>query len=167
VPTGLHRYYFIPDALPELAPEDIDLSTTFLGKKLAAPFLVASMTGGPERGEAINRHLAMGAQAVGVAMGVGSQRIVFERPETLKSFQVVREHAPDVLLFGNVGAVQLNYGFDAARCAEAVSLIGADGLFLHLNALQEMVQPEGDTNFRGLTERIGEVVKASPFPVLI
>jgi isopentenyl-diphosphate delta-isomerase len=158
VPTGLHRYYFIPDALPELAPEDIDLSTTFLGKKLAAPFLVASMTGGPERGEAINRHLAM---------GVGSQRIVFERPETLKSFQVVREHAPDVLLFGNVGAVQLNYGFDAARCAEAVSLIGADGLFLHLNALQEMVQPEGDTNFRGLTERIGEVVKASPFPVLI
>jgi isopentenyl-diphosphate delta-isomerase len=166
-PTGFDRYYFLHEALPELAPEDVDLSTTFLGKRLAAPFLVASMTGGPERGADINRHLAEGAQATGVAMGVGSQRIVFERPETLRSFQVAREAAPDVLLVGNIGAVQLNYGFDAAKCAEAVRLIGADALYLHLNALQEIVQPEGDTNFRGLIDRIAEVVAGVDFPVLI
>lgn len=167
IPTGLDRYYFLQNALPELSPEDVDLSTTFLGKRLGAPFLVASMTGGPERGADINRHLAQGAQATNVALGVGSQRIIFERPETLASFKVVREVAPDILLFGNLGAVQLNYGFDARRCAEAVAAIGADGLFLHLNALQEMVQPGGNTNFRGLTERIGEVVQSVDFPVLV
>jgi isopentenyl-diphosphate delta-isomerase len=166
-PTGFARYYFLHEALPELAPEDIDLSTTFLGRRLEAPFLIASMTGGPERGADINRHLAEGAQATGVAMGLGSQRIIFEKPETLRSFQVAREAGPDVFLLGNIGAVQLNYGFDAAKCAEAVRAVGADGLYLHLNALQEMVQPGGDTNFRGLKSRIAEVVRSVDFPILI
>lgn len=165
--AGFDRYYFLHEALPELAPEDVDTSTTFLGKRLEAPFLIASMTGGPERGAEINRHLAAGAQATGVALALGSQRIVFEKPETLSSFQVAREAGPDVLLIANLGAVQLNYGFDAAKCAEAVRLIGADALYLHLNALQEMVQPGGDTNFRGLLARIGEVARGVDFPVLV
>lgn len=165
--TGLDRYFFLHEAMPELAPEEVSLETTFLGRPLGAPIMISSMTGGPEKGETINRHLATAAQALGVAMGVGSQRIHFERPEALASFQAARAAGPDVLLFGNVGAVQLNYGFDPDKCREAVRAIGADGLFLHLNALQELVQPGGDTNFRGLYDRISEVVAAVDFPVLI
>jgi isopentenyl-diphosphate delta-isomerase len=153
--------------LPELAPEDVSLETTYLGRQLGAPILIASMTGGPQRGEDINRHLARAAQALRLPMGVGSQRIIFERPEALASFTAAREAGPDVFLLGNLGAVQLNYGFDAAKVAEAVAAIGADGVFLHLNALQELIQPGGDTNFRGLLDRIEAVAKAVPFPVLI
>ncbi len=166
-PTGFDRWRFTHEALPELRPEDVDLGTTFLGHSLGAPLLISSMTGGPERGETINRHLGLAAQRLGLAMGVGSQRIIFERPAALASFAVVREVAPDVPLFGNLGAVQLNYGFDAARCAEAVRMIGADGLYLHLNALQEVVQPGGDTDFRGLLAKIGALTAAVDFPVLV
>ncbi|MEB3223460.1 MAG: type 2 isopentenyl-diphosphate Delta-isomerase [Candidatus Sericytochromatia bacterium] len=165
--TGLDAWRFIPEALPELRPEDISLRTTFLGRPLEAPVLIASMTGGPELGATINANLARAAQTLGLAMAVGSQRIQFEQPAAMASFRVVREVAPDVLLMGNVGAVQLNLGFDAARCAEAVAAIGADALYLHLNALQEVVQPGGDTDFRGLVGRIGEVVRGVPFPVLV
>ena len=166
-PTGFARWRFVPEALPELRPEDVSLTTRFLGRELGAPVLISSMTGGPERGEAINRNLALAAQALGLAMGVGSQRIAFERPAANASFAVVREVAPDVLLFGNVGAVQLNYGFDVARCAEAVRMIGADGLYLHLNALQEVVQPGGDTDFRGLLAKIADLTARVDFPVLV
>lgn len=166
-PTGFDRWRFGHEALPELRPEDVDLSTSFLGHDLGAPLLISSMTGGPERGETINRNLALAAARLGLAMGVGSQRIVFERPAALASFAVVREVAPQVPLFGNIGAVQLNYGFDAVRCAEAVRMIGADGLYLHLNALQEVVQPGGDTDFRGIEAKIAELTAAVDFPVLV
>lgn len=166
-PTGFDRFRFTHEALPELRPEDVDLATTFLGHALGAPVLISSMTGGPERGETINRNLALAAQRLGLPMGVGSQRIVFERPEALRSFAVVREVAPDIALFGNIGAVQLNYGFDAAKCAEAVRLIGADGLYLHLNALQEVVQPGGDTDFRGVLAKIADLAEAVDFPILV
>lgn len=165
--TGFERWAFMHEALPELALEDVSLETTFLGRRLGAPLLISSMTGGPAHGETINRHLAEAAERLNLPMGVGSQRIHFERPEALASFTVVRDRAPNILLMGNVGAVQLNYGFDVARCREAVDLIGADALFLHLNALQEVVQPGGDTNFRGLLDRIGEVAAALPVPVLV
>jgi isopentenyl-diphosphate delta-isomerase len=166
-PTGFDRFAFIPEALPELAPEDISLATTFLGRSLSAPILISSMTGGPARGENINRHLAEAAQALGLPMAVGSQRIIFEHPEALASFKAARAAGPDIFLLGNLGAVQLNYGFDAARIAEAVAAIGADGVFLHLNALQELVQPGGDTNFRGLLDRIEAAARALPFPLLV
>ncbi|HEY9724237.1 MAG TPA: type 2 isopentenyl-diphosphate Delta-isomerase [Oscillatoriaceae cyanobacterium] len=166
-PTGFERYRFVHQALPEMALEDVSLETTFLGKPIAAPLLISSMTGGPARGEDINRHLAEAAQALRLPMAVGSQRIHFERPETLRSFQAARAAAPDILLLGNLGAVQLNYGFDAEAVTEAVRVIGADGVFLHLNALQEAVQPGGNTNFAGLLERIGEVARTVDFPVLI
>jgi isopentenyl-diphosphate delta-isomerase len=165
--SGFDAWRFIPEALPDLCPEDVCLRTTFLGRTLEAPILISSMTGGPELGATINTNLGRAAQALGLAMGVGSQRIQFEQPAALASFQVVRAVAPDVLLIGNVGAVQLNLGFDAARCSEAVAAIGADALYLHLNALQEVVQPGGDTDFRGLLARIGDVVRAVPFPVLV
>jgi len=164
--THFDDWWLVPDALPEIAPEDVDLSSELVGKPLSAPIMVSSMTGGPVQGAKINRHLGEGVQAAGLAMGVGSQRIAIAEPETAASFEV-RKWAPDIPLLANLGAVQLNYGYDEGQCRQAVEMIGVDGLFLHLNAMQEVVQPEGDTNFRGLIDKIAALVEALPFPVLI
>lgn len=164
--TGFDRYHFLHQALPELALSEISLATTFLGRQVAAPIMIASMTGGPERGETINRNLAIAAEAVGVPMGVGSQRIMLERPEAASTFTAARKAAPGAMILGNMGAVQLNYGVTPAQVVEVARAIGADGLYLHLNALQEAIQPGGDTDFRGLLARIAEVCQAAPFPVL-
>ena len=163
---GFDRYRFIHDALPDLRPEDVDLSVEFLGHTLSAPFIVSSMTGGPEKGSTINTNVARAAETLGVAMAVGSQRIAIEDPSTAGSFEV-RHVAPKVPLYGNLGAVQLNYGYGLAQAQAAVDMIGADGLFLHLNPAQEAVQDEGDTDFRGLFDKIVELVRAAPFPILI
>lgn len=164
--AGFESLRFEHVALPEIAFEEVDPSITFLGKRLAAPLLISSMTGGPTLGGSINRHLAIAAQRVGVGMGLGSQRITLERPESLASFQV-RNVAPDILLLGNLGAVQLNYGVGLDQCRWLVESVGADALYLHLNALQEVVQPEGDTNFRGLLEKIGLVSRELGVPLLV
>ncbi|MDH3446099.1 MAG: alpha-hydroxy-acid oxidizing protein, partial [Deltaproteobacteria bacterium] len=147
--TGLDRYRFVHNALPEIDLDEIDLGVTFLGRRLAAPILISSMTGGFDLARKINRNLAAAAQKLGLAMGVGSQRVALEEPVAAESFRV-RDVAPDILLFGNLGAVQLNYGYTVEHCRRAVEMIGADGLILHLNALQETAQPEGNRNFKGL-----------------
>lgn len=164
--AGFEAFYFEHQALPELALAEVDLRTEFLGKRLAAPLIVSSMTGGPALGEAINRHLAQGVEAAGLGLGVGSQRIALEHPETAASFEV-RRYAPSALVFANLGAVQLNYGYGEAEARRAVQMIGADGLYLHLNPLQEAVQEGGDTDFRGLLDKIGALAAALPFPVLV
>jgi len=148
--TGLDRYRFVHNALPELDLDEIDLGVTFLGRRLEAPILISSMTGGFDLARKINRNLAAAAERLGLAMGVGSQRVALEEPSVAASFQV-RDVAPNILLFGNLGAVQLNYGYTIEHCRRAVEMIGADGLILHLNVLQEAAQPEGNRNFRGLT----------------
>jgi isopentenyl-diphosphate delta-isomerase len=163
--TGFERYRFIHNALPELDIDELDLSTEFLGKTLKAPILISSMTGGFDLARKINRNLAAAAQQLGLAMGVGSQRVALEEPSAQMSFQV-RDVAPDILLLGNLGAVQLNYGYTVEHCRRAVAMIGADGLILHLNVLQEAVQPEGNRNFRGLTEKITAVCRELPVPVV-
>ncbi len=163
--TGLDRYRFVHNALPELDLDEIDLSVVFLGKRLKAPILISSMTGGFDLARKINRNLATAAQRLGLAMGVGSQRVALEEPSVAASFQV-RDVAPDILLFGNLGAVQLNYGYTIEHCRRAVQMIGADGLILHLNVLQEAAQPEGNRNFKGLTSKIAEVCRQAEFPVL-
>ncbi len=163
--TGLEGYRFIHNALPELDIDEIDLSTTFLGKPLKAPILISSMTGGFDLARKVNRNLAAAAQALGLAMGVGSQRVAIEEPSAAPSFQV-RDLAPDILLFGNLGAVQLNYGYTVDHCRRAVAMIGADGLILHLNVLQEAVQPEGNRNFKGLGEKIAAVCRDLEVPVM-
>ncbi len=164
--TGLDRYRFIHNALPEIDLDEIDLGVTFLGRRLAAPILISSMTGGFDRARKINRNLAAAAQKLGLAMGVGSQRVALEEPVAADSFRV-RDVAPDILLFGNLGAVQLNYGYTVEHCRRAVEMIGADGLILHLNALQEAAQPEGNRNFKGLTAKIAEVCRQAEFPVVV
>ena len=154
-------------ALPELDLDHVDPSIEFMGKRLSFPLLISSMTGGThDRLRKVNRNLAIAAEATGVAMGVGSQRVAFTHPDATESFEL-RRYAPRAVLLSNLGAVQLNYGFDVDRCRAAVDMLEADGLFLHLNPLQEAVQPEGNHNFSGLAGKIGAVVKGLKVPVIL
>jgi isopentenyl-diphosphate delta-isomerase len=163
--TGLERYRFIHQALPEVNLEDVDLHLKLFGRQLNAPILISSMTGGTSEAAAINQTLATAAQEAGIAMGLGSQRAAIEQPELASTFQV-RSVAPDILLFANLGAVQLNYKYGVDHCQRAVDMIGADALILHLNALQEAVQPEGDTRFAGLLKKIEIVCRSLQVPVI-
>ncbi|GAP06992.1 MAG TPA: type 2 isopentenyl-diphosphate Delta-isomerase [Anaerolinea thermolimosa] len=164
--TGLERYRFVHEALPEIDFEQIDCSVSVFGRQLNAPVLISSMTGGTDRAGMINRLLAEAAQQCGVAMGVGSQRAALENPELQSSFQV-RSYAPDILLLANLGAVQLNYGYTVDECKRAVEMIEADGLILHLNSMQEAIQPEGDTRFAGLARKIEKVCRELSVPVVV
>jgi isopentenyl-diphosphate Delta-isomerase len=163
--TGLENYHFVHEALPELDLDRLDTSLELFDKRLAAPILISSMTGGTADAEVINLRLAEAAQEVKIAMGVGSQRAAIEHPEQAKTFQV-RRVAPDILLFANIGAVQLNYGYTIEHCRRAVDMIEADALILHLNPLQEAVQDAGDTNFAGLAKKIENVCKQIGVPVI-
>ncbi len=165
VTTGFERYRFAHVCLPELDFADINLHTQFLGKPLALPLLISSMTGGTEEARQINERLAIAAQAFGLAMGVGSQRVAVESPQVGHTF-AVRKFAPDILLFANLGAVQLNYGYGLAQAQQAVDLLEADALILHLNPLQEAVQTRGDRNFAGLLGRIEQLCRQLPVPVI-
>jgi isopentenyl-diphosphate Delta-isomerase len=163
--TGFDRYTFVHNALPETDIDEIDLSADFLGKRLGAPLVISSMTGGFDLARKVNRNLAAAAHKLGLAMGVGSQRVAIEEPSAADSFRV-RDLAPDILLLANLGAVQLNYGYGIEQCRKAVAMIGADGLILHLNVLQEAVQPEGNRNFKGLARRIAEICRNLAVPVV-
>lgn len=164
--NGLERYRLIHEALPELALEDIDLRIAFLGKEIRTPLLISSMTGGADEALRINRSLAEAAQRHGLAMGLGSQRAGLEDKKLQATYQV-RDIAPDIYLFANLGAVQLNYGMGADDCRRVVETVQADALFLHLNVLQEAVQPEGNTDFRDLLKKIEQVCRDSEVPVLV
>ncbi len=163
--NGLERYRFTHCCLPELDRSEIDLKTTFLGKQLGAPLLISSMTGGTQEAGIINRRLAEVAQHYKIAMGVGSQRVAVEKPQVASTF-AVRSLAPDTLLFANLGAVQLNYDYGLDQCLRVVDLLEADALILHLNPLQEYIQPKGDTNFRGLLDKIANLCQKLPIPVI-
>lgn len=163
--TGLERYAFMHQALPELDLGQIDTTTTLFGKRLQRPLLISSMTGGTERARLINLTLAEAAQATGMAMGLGSMRAAVEDPSLEPTYKV-RAVAPDILLFANLGAVQLNYGYGLDQCRRAVDMIEADALILHFNALQEAVQPEGDGNFAGLLSKVEAVCQKLPVPVI-
>lgn len=165
ITNGLERYRFIHCCLPELNRDDIDISTKFLGKNLNAPLLISSMTGGTEQAGMINRRLAEVAQHYKIAMGVGSQRVAVEKPSVADTF-AVRKYAPDALLFANLGAVQLNYKYGFDECLRVVDILEADALILHLNPLQECIQSRGDTNFRGLLDKIANLCSKLSIPVI-
>lgn len=164
--TGLDAVQFEHVALPELHMDEIDLSLTFLGRPVAAPLLVSSMTGGPARAEAINRHLAEACEALRLPFAVGSQRVALESGEAGGLGAELRRLAPSVPLLANFGAAQLNTGFGAEEARRAVEMIGADALIIHLNPLQEAVQPEGDRDWRGLLPRIEALARALPVPLV-
>ena len=153
------------EALPEIALDDVSPATTFLGMPLRAPLLISSMTGGTARAKEINHNLALAAQFCGIALALGSQRAAIEKEELLETY-AVRNVAPDVALFANLGAVQLNYGVTIEDARRAVKGIGANGLYLHLNPLQEALQAGGDTNFRNLLAQIEALTKTIGVPVV-
>lgn len=163
--TGLERYRFTHQALPELNLFDIDTTVHLFGKTLSTPILISSMTGGTEMAARINRNLAEAAQQHNIAMGLGSQRAAIENDDLTATYYV-RDLAPDILLFANVGAVQLNYGYGVAECQRAVDMVAADALILHFNVLQEAVQPEGDVNFAGLLAKVEQVCRQVSVPVI-
>jgi len=162
--TGLERYRFRHLALPELDYRDIDTSASFLGRAMKVPLLISSMTGGTDRAGAINELLAEAAEARGWAMGLGSMRAALE-DETLAASFRIRRFAPTIPVLANLGAAQLRRGYGVEQCRRAVELAEADGLVLHLNGLQEVFQPEGDTEFAGLLARIEELCAKLEVPV--
>jgi isopentenyl-diphosphate delta-isomerase len=164
--TGLDSYQFVHNSLPEMNFEEVKCDCSFLGVNLKIPLIISSMTGGTSEARKINQILATTAEKYSLAMGLGSMRIALENPDKLESF-LVRKEAPSILLFANLGAVQLNYGFTSEHCKRAVETVEANGLILHLNCLQEALQPEGDTNFSGLLGKIEKVCRSLTVPVIV
>ena len=162
--TGFESFRFQHNALPEIDFQEIDLSTRLFDKQLKVPFLISSMTGGTETAAKINETLAKTAEKRGWAMGVGSMRTAIEKEQTAYTYDV-RKHAPTIPILANIGAVQFNYGYGVEQCQRAVDLIEADAIILHLNSMQEVFQPEGDTNFKDLLPKIEEVARSLPVPV--
>ena len=163
--TGLERFRFHHRALPEINFSDVQLQSDLFNRSIKSPVLISSMTGGTDMAQRINSNLAVAAQETGIALGVGSQRVALENPKLAATFQV-RKLAPDILLLANLGAVQLNYGYSVVHCQRVVDMIEADALILHFNAIQEAVQPEGNTKFAGLAEKIQTICHALSVPVI-
>ena len=166
VNSEFNAYYFNHEALPEFDLDTVDTTVDLFGKKLKTPLLISSMTGGIDSAIEINRRLAEAAQHCSIAMGVGSQRPALTDPTLSESYQL-RRYAPDALLFANIGAVQLNYELQISDCQRAVDMLEADALILHLNPLQEALQPEGNTRFAGLAKKIAEVCRKIEVPVIV
>jgi isopentenyl-diphosphate Delta-isomerase len=166
ITNGFESYSFRHQALPEINFEKIDIQQTLFGKKLSSPLFISSMTGGTANAGQINRNLATAAQHCGIAMGVGSQRVMLENPSSIESFEI-RKYAPSILLFANIGAVQLNYGVSLVDVNRLVDVIQADALIIHLNSMQEIFQLEGQVDFSNLLEKIEGIVKQVHVPVII
>ena len=165
--SGFGGLRFDHDALPEIDEASVSTAIELLGKRLAAPFVVGAMTGGTPRAGELNQRLARAAERCGVGFALGSQRKMLEHPATRASF-AVRDAAPGLpLLFGNVGAVQLNYGVGAPEVRRLVEGVGCDAFFFHLNPLQEAIQPEGDRRFSGLLPKLRAVAPEVGVPVLL
>jgi len=154
-------------ALPEINLSDVTTETELLGKRVSQPLIIASMTGGSVHAEAINSHLAQACEAAGVAMGVGSQRVALEKDEAKKTFSLVRKFAPSAVIFANMGAVQLNYGRGVEDYQRIVDMVEADGLYVHINPMQEALQPGGDTDFSGLLAKIENLISKISVPVFV
>jgi isopentenyl-diphosphate delta-isomerase len=163
--TLLENVHLVHSALPGIAFDEVDLGTTLLGRNLAAPIIIAGMTGGTKEGRTLNRALAAAAQTLGIAFGLGSQRPMLDKPALAATYEV-RDVAPDILLLSNFGVVQLG-AMKTAAIAEAMERVGADALAIHLNAGQELVQPGGDSDFRGSLATIRRVVKELGRPVVV
>ena len=158
--TGFEDVELIHNVLPEIDKNEIDLSTSVFGKKLDSPLFITAITGGHPAAKSINKQLAIAAENNNIALGVGSQRAACEHPELEDTYTVVRENAPDCLLVGNIGAPQLNLA------EKAVEILDADILAIHLNPLQESIQPEGDLDARGYFDLINQITQTVDIPVL-
>jgi len=165
--TGFEDVHLIHKALPEIDRAKIDLSTTVFGHKSAAPIIVGAMTGGTEEATKINAAIAEAVEKLHLGMGVGSQRAALEDEELAKTFAIARKKAPNAFLIANIGGVQLVHGYGVKEVKKAVEMIDADAVAIHLNAMQEAVQPEGQTNFEGVLAKIGEIARVLDKPVIV
>jgi isopentenyl-diphosphate Delta-isomerase len=165
--TLLECVHLVHCALPEMDMAEIDLATPFLGKRLHAPIVVDSMTGGAPKAEEINGTLAEVAEEKGFAMGLGSQRAGLLSESMARTYSIARKKAPTAFLFANIGGAQLARGFTVRQAEKLVSMIGADALAVHLNPLQEAVQPEGEAVFKGVLSAIGKLCKELSVPVIV
>jgi isopentenyl-diphosphate Delta-isomerase len=165
--TGFEDVQLIHRALPEVNKKKINLSTTFLGKKFSAPIIVGAMTGGTEEATKINASIAEAVEKLGLGMGVGSQRAAIENKELEKTYAIARKKAPTAFLIANIGGVQLVHGYGLKEVKKVVEMIDADAVAVHLNALQEVIQPEGQTNFKGVLSKIGEIAGALDTPIIV
>ena len=165
--AGFEDIQLVHRALPEVNKAKINLSTTFLGKKFSAPIIVGAMTGGTEQATQINSSIAQAVENLGLGMGVGSQRAAIEDQKLEETYAITRKMAPNAFLIANIGGVQLVHGYGLKEVKKVVEMIDADAVAVHLNALQEAVQPEGQTNFKGVLARIAEVAGALDTPVIV
>jgi isopentenyl-diphosphate delta-isomerase len=167
VSTGFEDISLVHRALPEIDKSKINLSTTFLGKKFNAPIIVGAMTGGTQEATVINASIATAVEKLGLGMGLGSQRAAIENRSLEKTYRVAREKAPNAFLIANVGGIQLVHGYGIKEVKKIVEMIEADAVAIHLNALQEAVQPEGQTNFKGVKAKIAEIASLLDVPVIV
>jgi len=167
VTTGFEDIKFVHRALPEINRKDINLSTSFLNKKFNAPLIVGAMTGGTEEAIKINQNIAQAIEKLGLGMGLGSQRAAIEDQKLEKTYSVARKEAPNAFLIANIGGVQLVHGYGIKEVKKTVEMIDADAVAIHLNALQEAVQPEGQTNFKCVLAKIAEVASKLDKPVIV
>lgn len=167
VTSGFEDVELVHRALPEVDRQKISLNITFLGKKLSAPLIVGAMTGGTEEAVRINSSIAQAVEELGLGMGVGSQRAAFEDKKLERTYSVARREAPNAFLIANIGGVQLVNGYGLKDVKKAVEMIDADAVAIHLNAVQEAVQPEGQTNFNGILAKIKEISGELDTPVIV
>jgi isopentenyl-diphosphate delta-isomerase len=164
--TGFENIHLIHRALPEIDKEKISLSTTVFGHKFSAPLIVGAITGGTLEATKINSAVAEAVEELCLGMGVGSQRVAIEDKKLEKTFAIARKKAPTAFLIANIGGVQLVNGYGIKEAKKAIEMIEADAIAVHLNSLQEAVQPEGQTNFKGILEKISEFAKELDKPII-
>jgi isopentenyl-diphosphate delta-isomerase len=165
--AGFEDIQLVHRTLPEVNKAKINLSTTFLGKKFQAPIIVGAMTGGTKQATQINASIAQAVEKLGLGMGVGSQRAAIEDRKLEETYAVARKMAPNAFLIANIGGVQLVHGYGLKEVRKVVEMIDADAVAVHLNALQEAVQPEGQTNFKGVLAKICEIAGAIDTPMIV
>jgi isopentenyl-diphosphate delta-isomerase len=163
--TGLEDVRFIHNAVPEIAKSKIDVTAEFLGRRFTAPIFIAGMTGGHREATAVNAALSEAAEQLGIGIGVGSQRAAIERPEQIESFSIVRERAPTAFVVANIGATQIKE-YDLDIIERIIEMVDADALAIHLNFLQEAVQPEGNTNAEGCLDAIKSLSESLRVPII-
>lgn len=165
--TGFEDALLVHKALPEIERDKIDLSTTVLDHKFSAPLIIEAMTGGTTESTEINAAIAQAVEQLGLGMGVGSQRAAIENPRLRDAFTITREKAPTAFLIANLGGPQIIRGYGVKEADEAIEMINADALAIHLNPLQEVIQPEGETNYAGVVSKIGEIAQAIDVPIIV
>jgi isopentenyl-diphosphate Delta-isomerase len=165
--TGFDRYDFNHDALPEIDIRDVSTSATLLGREFSFPLFVSSMTGGYDEGRHLNGIIAETCEKLNLPFGVGSQRVMIERPEVTESFKIVRDLAPNAFIASNIGGAQLIGNLSDEHLKLITETIRADAIIVHLNPLQELIQPEGDRNFRGIEKGITHLVTNCGLPVIV